>query len=270
MVPVYPFIVLSAAVLLAELWDKTAASASSPAVPASPAAAAEKKRARPSILRIVCSATLTLSMILGVSRSVALWRYYGEPDRAAAWLYRHIEASSSSSAKPSRVNVCVGKEWFRYPPAYFLPSNARLIFVESASFTGALPLDFVETMGLNGTCTTAGPMNDLNRAESGQSLPRDLVRARCDYIFDTTLGDGGEEMRRAAESDDGSGPRGMAKKPLRGGGTEGRERLGYKIIHTGEMLDASRTPAWARVLYVPMWSEKVAQWASVIVAEIVQ
>lgn len=261
MVPVYPFLVLPAAVLLGEMWDASLDD-SKPSTDKQQQQQQQAQRTmkKSSWLRVLCSFLATVIIVLGVSRSVALWRYYGEPDRAAAWLYRHIEQHSSES---SRVNVCVGKEWFRYPPAYFLPQNARLLFVESKSFNGALPRDFVEGSGLNGTCTTEGRMNDLNRAEPGQAIPRELVRARCDYIFDTTLGDGGEEMRSAAESDDGS-----AKRPLRGAGGDGKKKVGYRILRTGEMLDASKTPAWARVLYVPVWSEKVGSWAQVVVAEV--
>jgi len=283
MVPVHPFIVL-----LGELWNyseqQQQAGAHGAGSTAAEKGAAAKKPPR-SLLRLCCSGVLTISIVVGFSRSLALWRYYGEPDRAAAWLYRHIISTTQQQQQqkrsvaatnggalkmtppPALVNVCVGKEWFRFPPAYFLPNNARLVFVESRSFSGALPRDFVEGRGFNGTCAQAGPMNDLNRAEPGQAIPRDLVRARCDYIFDTTLGDGGQELRDAAESDDGSGPLGAPNRPLSAARSPGAKR-GSRVIYTGEMLDASKTPAWARVLYVPVWGEKMGRFAHVVVAEL--
>jgi hypothetical protein len=43
----------------------------------------------------------------------------------------------------SPFNVCVGKEWYRYPSSYLLPNSMRLKFVKS-DFEGQLPAEFKE------------------------------------------------------------------------------------------------------------------------------
>ena len=67
---------------------------------------------------------------------------------------------------PPGINVCVGKEWYRFPSSFFLPElpagggsegtapRVRLQFVES-SFGGQLPQHFPEG-GLNGKELCAG------------------------------------------------------------------------------------------------------------------
>ncbi|KAG1243191.1 hypothetical protein G6F68_015906 [Rhizopus microsporus] len=40
-------------------------------------------------------------------------------------------------------NVCVGKEWYRFPSQFFLPSDTRLQFIKS-DFHGQLPKTFEE------------------------------------------------------------------------------------------------------------------------------
>jgi alpha-1,2-mannosyltransferase len=60
------------------------------------------------------------------------------------------------------VNICVGKEWYRFPSNFFLPSSQyKLQFVESG-FTGQLPKPY---SAINGTWVIPTDMNDLNKQE---------------------------------------------------------------------------------------------------------
>ncbi|KAG0020165.1 mannosyltransferase [Entomortierella chlamydospora] len=56
------------------------------------------------------------------------------------------DSSSSVSAPPEIVRVCVGKEWYRFPSHYFLPEGARLGLIKS-HFDGLLPGEFKESLG---------------------------------------------------------------------------------------------------------------------------
>ena len=61
------------------------------------------------------------------------------------------------------LNVCVGKEWYRFPSSFYLPSPKwHLRFVRS-EFRGQLPKPYSEHR--NGTWTVPEDMNDMNREE---------------------------------------------------------------------------------------------------------
>lgn len=76
-------------------------------------------------------------------------------------------------------NVCLGKEWYRFPSSYFLPKNMRAKFIKSA-FDGLLPGQFSEAttdFGLLPTWVVPPSMNDQNLEDSGKYvwILRDLV-----------------------------------------------------------------------------------------------
>jgi len=61
------------------------------------------------------------------------------------------------------VNICVGKEWYRFPSNFFLPSeNIQLQFIKS-KFDGLLPKPFEK--GENATSIIPTDMNQDNREE---------------------------------------------------------------------------------------------------------
>lgn len=63
----------------------------------------------------------------------------------------------------SDVNVCVGKEWYRFPSSFYLPSPKwKLRFIKSG-FKGQLPKPYTE--GRNGTLVVPTDMNEMNREE---------------------------------------------------------------------------------------------------------
>ncbi|OWK18064.1 hypothetical protein Celaphus_00008900, partial [Cervus elaphus hippelaphus] len=67
------------------------------------------------------------------------------------------------------VNVCVGKEWHRFPSSFLLPENWQLQFIPS-EFRGQLPKPFAE--GPLATRSVPTDMNDQNLEE-----PSRYVRA---------------------------------------------------------------------------------------------
>ncbi|KAL6715177.1 mannosyltransferase [Lecanora helva] len=67
-------------------------------------------------------------------------------------------------------NVCLGKEWYRFPSSYFLPKNMRAKFIKSA-FDGLLPGQFSEAttgFGLFPTWLIPPGMNDKNIEDPGK------------------------------------------------------------------------------------------------------
>jgi hypothetical protein len=90
------------------------------------------------------------------------------------------------------------------------------------------------------TCSTNGPMNDLNQAAEGQSLPRSLVATQCDLVLDSDIGDDrGAELRDAAAA----------------GGSNT-----LVVLAEGRLIDAGATPRWCRLGFMPAFSERCARW----------
>ncbi|KAJ8783377.1 hypothetical protein J1605_009251 [Eschrichtius robustus] len=73
------------------------------------------------------------------------------------------------------VNVCVGKEWYRFPSSFLLPDNWQLQFIPS-EFRGQLPKPFAE--GPLATRIVPTDMNDQNLEE-----PSRYVRALFSFYY---------------------------------------------------------------------------------------
>jgi len=78
------------------------------------------------------------------------------------------------------VRICVGKEWYRFPSSFFLPSaRYELSFIESG-FKGLLPKPFEL---INGTSIIPTEMNDQNREEPSRYVPV----STCHFLIDLDL-----------------------------------------------------------------------------------
>lgn len=70
-------------------------------------------------------------------------------------------------------NVCLGKEWYRFPSSYFLPTHMRARFIKSA-FDGLLPGQFHESKSEFGllppTWLIPPGMNDRNEEDTGKHV----------------------------------------------------------------------------------------------------
>lgn len=83
-------------------------------------------------------------------------------------------------------NVCLGKEWYRFPSHYLLPQDVQGKFIKS-EFKGLLPGEFsqaVHGFGLfPGTWLVPPGMNDENREDIGKYT--DVKR--CNFLVDMQL-----------------------------------------------------------------------------------
>lgn len=109
---------------------------------------------RASVIRYVSFAILAVFSVISISRIIALASRYRAPYRVygALWQDRpadqimnldYLQENYPYNASVRELNVCVGKEWFRFPSSYFLPRDVRLQFIKS-DFDGMLPKPFVE------------------------------------------------------------------------------------------------------------------------------
>jgi len=110
------------------------------------------------------SAWLTLGLVISssaisVSRIVGQYKAFHAPMDVFLELNHY---SWGSDIENQSLNVCIGKEWYRFPSSFFLPAEWRLLYLQS-EFRGQLPRPFDSFP--NGTRTIPMHMNDLNKEE---------------------------------------------------------------------------------------------------------
>ncbi|KAG8225439.1 hypothetical protein J437_LFUL004439 [Ladona fulva] len=106
--------------------------------------------------------TVAICSLLGASRILALYKGYHAPfDVFMEFSKMAAEGHIPTGGRP--INVCMGKEWYRFPSSFFLPdSNWNLKFIQS-EFRGQLPKEY---SGLpNATMIIPEDMNDMNLEE---------------------------------------------------------------------------------------------------------
>lgn len=81
-------------------------------------------------------------------------------------------------------NLCLAKEWYRFPSSYFLPNGVRAKFVKSA-FDGLLPGEFPETSDWSrpGTWMIPQGMNDLNIGDDSKYVCTRLILTASPFLF---------------------------------------------------------------------------------------
>jgi len=180
----------------------------------------------PARLKLLIVTTAILSMsLLGIWRSLGLATAYSAPLSIFSPLSTPAHARNSGGI----INVCIAKEWYRFPSSYHLPANARLKFVKS-DFSGLLPGEFSEAQSgfgmFPGAWVVPRGMNDENIEDLGKYI--DVWR--CDYLVDSSF----------------EGASRSAKEPDYASDTETWERVSCKPF-----LDAARTRLLGRLFWVP-------------------
>ncbi|XP_041357482.1 alpha-1,2-mannosyltransferase ALG9-like isoform X1 [Gigantopelta aegis] len=165
--------------------------------------------------------------LLSLSRIVAIYQGY----HASMDIYVEMNKISSDSkihtlSPDKQVNVCVGKEWYRYPSSFFMPSeNWHLQFVQS-EFKGLLPKPY--EMGPRATQIFPSHMNDMNREEPS----RYINITKCHYLIDLDLETETKLEPRYSHSES------------------------WKVLASVKFLDARRSHRFFRAFYVPFLSSK--------------
>ncbi|XP_046393537.1 alpha-1,2-mannosyltransferase ALG9 [Ischnura elegans] len=174
---------------------------------------------------IVCS-------LLGTSRILALYKGYHAPFD----VFMEFSKMAAEGHVPSggrSINVCMGKEWYRFPSSFFLPdSNWNLKFIQS-EFRGQLPKEYDSLP--NATMIIPEDMNDMNREETS----RYVSVKDCHFLVDldlereTTL-----EPRYSLQTDN------------------------WTLVASIPFLDAERSHKIFRAFYIPWISERYCTYAS--------
>ncbi|KAK9331945.1 Alg9-like mannosyltransferase family-domain-containing protein [Lipomyces starkeyi] len=125
---------------------------------------------------------LLVAIVLWYSRILALHSFYYAPLEVYGGLF-NVTTVSGTAASSDLLNVCVGREWYRFPSSYFLPENMRLKFIKS-DFDGMLPTEFAEGVSwYEGASLRPEGLNNENREETSFYLSID----ECDYLVDSNF-----------------------------------------------------------------------------------
>ncbi|KAL8796209.1 MAG: hypothetical protein Q9182_007415 [Xanthomendoza sp. 2 TL-2023] len=167
MYPAYPFLALSAAIALHTSLATIGSS--------DPARVMGKVPAK--LKLYVVGLTVILALDISVARTLGIATAY----RAPLQIYAPLQEDRFVRTK---ANVCLGKDWYRFPSSYFLPEGMRAKFIKSA-FDGLLPGQFSEAktgFGIfPGTWLIPPGMNDQNIEDPGKHVDIE----HCLFLVDT-------------------------------------------------------------------------------------
>lgn len=189
---------------------------------------------------LVVWSALGLYTLLSVSRIASNVVNYSAPLRVYHHLHEYVLPNAARSAlygvgaqqqkqQPS-VNLCISKEWYRFPSSFFIPTAAtRVRFVKSA-FSGQLPKAFEQHE--NGTWIIPTDMNNKNQEE----VSRYLSMAECDFFVDLNLPNQ-EETKLWEETET------------------------WKLVHREAFLNAEASKSPYRSFYIPVLTPQHVQYA---------
>ncbi|XP_051552085.1 alpha-1,2-mannosyltransferase ALG9-like isoform X1 [Myxocyprinus asiaticus] len=164
--------------------------------------------------------------VLSLSRSVALFREF----------HRIAKDPTIHTVPDGRmVNVCVGKEWYRFPSSFLLPNNWHLQFIQS-EFRGQLPKPYA--MGPDATWILPPDMNDQNLEEPSQYVEL----KQCHYLVDL-----------ATDTEAPREPQYSANKEE------------WSIIADKPFLDTNRSSRFFRAFFIPFLSEQYTTYSRYII-----
>ncbi|ETN65544.1 glycosyltransferase [Anopheles darlingi] len=171
--------------------------------------------------RIIAGALFGVTVVLGLSRIVAVCMNYHAP----------VTVLGGLPPTSRETNLCYGKEWYRFPGSFLLPPNYRVRFIRS-SFTGILPAYFQETA--NGTTVVHSYFNDQNIGHDHMLFGL----SGCDYLIDL---DTGEDFDTANPEPNYSA-----------------DTSTWSVVRSSEFMIGSRSSTLARAFYVPFLSQRHA------------
>lgn len=175
-----------------------------------------------------------LFALLSISRILAVYKGFHAPLDVFVELNRVANDPKIHTLSSDRnVNLCVGKEWYRFPSSFFLPAeNWNLQFIES-EFRGQLPKPY--SAGPNSTKIVPTDMNDMNKEEPS----RYISITKCHYLIDLdTLSKSQFEPRYSQQTDE------------------------WKVLFSMPFLDAMHSSRLLRAFYIPWFSSQYCTFSN--------
>lgn len=130
----------------------------------------------------ISAIVMIITTLLGLSKIASLQINYHGPLDVFLDLNTLHHSPNSPILPNTTYNVCVGKDWYRFPTSFFLPNDQyRVRFIQS-EFDGMLPTYFDPTP--NGPATINPHFNDANRGAPEMLFDYD----RCHFLLDLDTG----------------------------------------------------------------------------------
>ena len=192
--PIYPILCLGAVIVCSEIVDVLTMIWNRIAPSSRPSSTAQDQRQQ----LYLQLALWTPAVLIGLSRTTALSKYYTAPFHAYAQLQHEIpllsrtvdattdqENLEESTATSTKTTICTCGEWYRFPSSFYLPMpkettvDFKFVSPSSSYFEGQLPHAFLpQGSGIGATYTA---FNDRNVPEyDDRYVPID----ECDYLVD--------------------------------------------------------------------------------------
>lgn len=187
------------------------------------------------VSRLGLTVSVSLMVMLSLSRSFALYRNYSAPMYVYQKLPNEVQETQLSGKEKENdlVNVCVGAEWYRFPSSFFLPGpHYRLRFLKSG-FDGLLPRAFNTDEG--GSRAAPLELNQWNREEPSNYWN---TTEHCQYMV--TVG-----ASSSFDWIDVNFP---------------EDSTAWEIVAEKQFLNAAESPALSRAFYIPYISNKQNRW----------
>lgn len=184
---------------------------------------------------------LSIAVALGASRAYMQIHAYNAPLSIYTRLSREELRNGEGFIGDADINICVGKEWYRFPGNFFLPGRRfRLRFVKDG-FDGLLPKYFAETPW--GTRVEQEGMNMFNKEDPKQWYDRE-VDGPCHYYIDLDL-----SLSRGSDV--------ASANPI--------PKEHRAVVMAESFLDAEMSPAGFRAFYVPGYEDALKYGSYVVV-----
>lgn len=135
-------------------------------------------------------------------------------------------SSESKIPHDLQVNLCIGKDWYRFPNSFFLPNNNWNIRFLQSDFKGILPAPYSETE--NGTSIIHSHFNDQNKEEPSLYFQE----SKCHFLLDIETG---------------------RKTELEPNYVEQKDK--WKLIKSMPILDTDNSNKILRAFYIPYLSD---------------
>ncbi|XP_026323884.1 alpha-1,2-mannosyltransferase ALG9 [Hyposmocoma kahamanoa] len=159
--------------------------------------------------------------IIGISRTVALYNNYHGP----MTILNHLPPTSEP------LNICYGKDWYRYPSSFHIPRGSNIRFIRS-DFKGQLPAPYSSEK--NATRLIHPYFNDQNKMDR-----RTLLHpSECHYLVDSDIGE--PTILQPAYHKDNN----------------------WEIVASVPFIDAKKSHSIFRAFYIPMVSSKHCVFAN--------
>lgn len=172
--------------------------------------------------------------LLSLSRSSALYVGYHAPLDVYPELHDLVRPIDQTRvpvySEEDRINVCVGREWYRYPSSFFLPQNWNYMFIKS-EFAGQLPQPYQDSP--DATKVIPPNMNDMNLEEHS----RYTSIKQCQLLIDVDIGEETEHEPNYS-----------------------KDTKNWKVIYSSKFMDTSKSHRLFRAFYVPFISSKYTSY----------